>query len=102
MLVRIAALTSIFLATTIAWGILGATVFSRTGNSERDLSGKVASIWGVPQEQKAPSATYLADEKTRATSPLPLESSLIRVSLDLDHRQKGLLWYSTYRVDFQA
>src|SRR6185503_17624613 len=24
------------------------------------------------------------------------------VALDLDHRQKGLLWYDTYAVDFRA
>jgi len=33
---------------------------------------------------------------------LPLESSRIDVDLKLDHRQKGLLWYSTYTVDFAA
>ena len=31
---------------------------------------------------------------------LPLESSRINVDLDLQHRQKGLLWYSTYKVAF--
>jgi inner membrane protein involved in colicin E2 resistance len=34
------------------------------------------------------------------TTPLPLESSAIDVALDLEHRQKGLLWYSTYKVNF--
>jgi len=33
-------------------------------------------------------------------TPLPLESSNIDVDLDLSHRQKGLLWYSTYKVAF--
>jgi len=32
--------------------------------------------------------------------PLPLDSSRVDVALDLEHRQKGLLWYSTYKVDF--
>src|SRR5205814_6045420 len=36
------------------------------------------------------------------TSELPLESSSIDVKLDLEHRQKGLLWYSTYAVAFQG
>jgi len=35
-------------------------------------------------------------------SSLPLESSRIRVSVDLDPRQKGLLWYSTYGVSFDG
>ena len=33
---------------------------------------------------------------------LPLESSKINVDLDLQHRQKGLLWYSTYKVAFSG
>ena len=33
---------------------------------------------------------------------LDLEGSKIAVALDLDHRQKGLLWYSTYKVAFDA
>jgi hypothetical protein len=31
---------------------------------------------------------------------LPLEKSAIEISLDLEHRQKGLLWYSTYTSNF--
>jgi len=31
---------------------------------------------------------------------VPLERSDITVKLDLDHRKKGLLWYSTYNVSF--
>jgi hypothetical protein len=31
---------------------------------------------------------------------LPLEQSRVDVALDLEHRQKGLLWYSTYKVAF--
>jgi hypothetical protein len=36
------------------------------------------------------------------TRSLPLQSSRIRVGLDLEHRQKGLLWYSTYKVAFSG
>src|SRR5205807_6838334 len=32
--------------------------------------------------------------------PLPLDTSRIDVALDLEHRQKGLLWYSTYKVNY--
>src|SRR6202008_157433 len=35
-------------------------------------------------------------------TPLPLESSKVDVDLDLEHRQKGLLWYSTYKVGFSG
>lgn len=117
MVKRIAALIFIFLCTTAAWMILGATIFARSESSDSSLKGRVASTWGAPQEQSPPTASYLVtvarkvetvenDKKvTRTveeTTPvfLPLESSRIDVSLDLAHRQKGLLWYSTYKVAF--
>jgi len=34
--------------------------------------------------------------------PLPIEQSRIRVALDLEQRQKGLLWFPTYRVAFHG
>src|SRR6202008_4648402 len=40
--------------------------------------------------------------KENLVTPLPLESSNIDVNLDLEHRQKGLLWYSTYKVGFSG
>ncbi len=102
MLARIGALCAIFACTSVAWWILGATMFSRTSASQRDLTGKVASVWGSPQEQKAPSAMYALDSTNGATGALTLETTRLRVALDLDHRQKGLLWYSTYRVNFHG
>jgi inner membrane protein involved in colicin E2 resistance len=114
---QIAALVFIFVCTTVAWMILGTTVFSRTYSSNQQLEGRVASTWGAPQEQSPPSATYKKIEISAVTEqqlgkiitrqdkveryvPLPLDASNINVNLHLDHRQKGLLWYSTYAVDF--
>jgi hypothetical protein len=36
------------------------------------------------------------------TTPLPLEAAQFRWHWILEHRQKGLLWYSTYKVDFSG
>jgi hypothetical protein len=33
---------------------------------------------------------------------LPLDGSRIQVGLQLEHRQKGLLWFSTYKVSFDG
>jgi hypothetical protein len=35
-------------------------------------------------------------------APAPLASTRANVALDLEHRQKGLLWYDTYEVRFQG
>jgi inner membrane protein involved in colicin E2 resistance len=116
---QIAALIFIFVCTTIAWMILGSTILYRTSNSDQQLKGRVGSTWGTAQEQAPASATYskteivptslvengksiIRNDKVERIYSLPLESSRINVDLKLDHRQKGLLWYSTYAVNFAA
>src|SRR5437899_3361498 len=119
MIKRIAAITSIFLCTAVAWAILGATIFQRTYDSGSSSDSRVASTWGAPQNQSPPLASFeeqvpKKEVKTengkkietvtleKVITPLPLESSHIGVDLNLEHRQKGLLWYSTYKVAFDG
>jgi len=114
---RIGAIAFIWLCTTVAWMILAETISSRTYTSDEKLQSKVGSTWGTKQEQSPPTAYYWTrEEKKTATEingkktvrteqvavghDLPPESSRIDVDLDLNHRQKGLLWYSTYAVKF--
>ena len=116
---RIVAIAFIFICTSIAWAVLGGTIFSRTYDLSAASNDRVASTWGSTQNQTPPTAWYSTKttekeetiengkkivktaEKTVDTS-LPLDSSMINVDLDLQHRQKGLLWYSTYKVNFQG
>jgi hypothetical protein len=104
MLKRIAAIAFILICTAIAWAILGSTIFDRTRNSTGELASKVEATWGAPQRQDPPSAFYVEPDANKPSAtverPLPLESSRVRVAFDLDHRQKGLLWYATYKVAF--
>ncbi|HEX7314797.1 MAG TPA: inner membrane CreD family protein [Pyrinomonadaceae bacterium] len=119
MLKRIVAIAFIFVCASAAWMVLGATVFSRTYDSDQQLEGQVASLWGAPQSQSPPSAASVrmvpkttetlengvkkvSVENFPVTEALPLESSRVDVSLGLEHRQKGLLWYSTYKVGFDG
>src|SRR5229473_786404 len=119
MIKRIAAITFIFLCTAFAWGILGATIFQRTYESDNSSGSRVASTWGSPQNQSPPTASFeetvpKKEVKTEngkkietvtqeiVTTTLPLDSSHINVDLNLEHRQKGLLWYSTYKVAFEG
>src|SRR4030095_12780465 len=55
---RIIAITFIFLCTSVAWLILGATVFSRTYNSGNESHNRVESTWGAAQNQAPPTAAY--------------------------------------------
>jgi hypothetical protein len=95
---NIAAITAIFLCTTLAWMILGLSIVARTDGMGSDLGPQVAAMWGAPQEQMPPVAS---------TGPLPngalaLERSRVQVALGLEQRQKGLLWFPTYRVDYRG
>jgi inner membrane protein involved in colicin E2 resistance len=116
---KIVAIVIIFICAAVAWSILGTTIFHRTYSSDESLKDRVASIWGAPHVQKPPTAsttketsrkvesvengkTIVRTEKENIVKALDLEGSKVTVALDLDHRQKGLLWYSTYKVAFAA
>jgi Inner membrane protein CreD len=119
---RLLAIAFIFFCACVAWSTLGASVVSRTGESDERLAKEVARLWGGQHEQAAPAAvverprvvTEQVQEKdsrgqtvTREVSktvidrvPIPLDSSQVKVDLALDQRRKGLLWYATYGVTF--
>ena len=116
---RIVAIVFIFVCTSVAWAILGGTIFSRTYDSGLTSSSRVASTWGSEQNQSPPTASFdtkittkeevvengkktFKTVETTNTTWLPLESSVVDVGLDLEHRQKGLLWYNTYSVGFSG
>ena len=119
MVKRIAAIAFIFICTSIAWAILGSTIFYRTYSTDEQLKSRVSSSWGTAQEQTPPTAGYqvvshkqvastengitavrTVDEKSSVS--LPLEQTRANAALRLDYRRKGLLWYSTYQVDFSG
>lgn len=114
---KIAALIFIFVCTSVAWMILGATVEYRTDEYGNRLYYEVEELYGSIQYQYAPTISYSYPEKVERIDPktkrtitetktvtgrLPIAGSTIFVDFDLDHRKKGLLWYSTYMVGFDG
>jgi inner membrane protein involved in colicin E2 resistance len=116
---RILAIGFVLICTNAGWFILGSTIETRTYHSDDKLRSGVASVWGAPQQQAPPTASFevvsrkkietetdghktMRTETERRTVAVPAESSRIQVAFDLEHRQKGLLWYSTYWVDLAA
>src|SRR5690242_10924753 len=95
---RIVAIAFIFICTSVAWVILGATLFARTYDSSSVSSSRVESTWGAPQNQGPPKASFITQgskqfetvennqivKKTMNENvpvELPLESSRINVDL---------------------
>jgi inner membrane protein involved in colicin E2 resistance len=114
---RILAIAFIYACASVAWLVLGGTIFARTHRSDATLRGRVASTWGAAQEQAAPSGSVqraiarqveveengkrlVRTVEERETVPLPLERSRAHAKISMEHRRKGLLWYSTYTVGF--
>jgi inner membrane protein involved in colicin E2 resistance len=113
MLKRLVAIAFIFGCSGIAWVILGATLVSRTADSDSSQTQKLTAQWGSSQAQTAPQVsarvaveTYNKDRKRVERGyeivAVALRSSRISVNLNLEQRRKGLLWYNLYDVRFQA
>src|SRR5512138_3882066 len=99
MLTRILAIGLILVLTSVAWFILSSTIDTRTYQSDGKLRSGVSTIWGAPQQPTAPTATY---EAGKGAVTVPLDSTRLQASFELEHRQKGLLWYSTYWVNLNG
>src|SRR5262249_32438391 len=121
---RLVAIAVIFVGASIAWSVLGSSVMVRTGQNDSQLGREVQLLWGGQHRQIAPDAWIqrpvveteireTKDEKGKVSRrevknpaiheiPAALESTRAAVDLDLEHRQKGLLWYATYSVAFRS
>ena len=121
---RLIAIGFIYCCTAVAWSILGTSLVQRTGESDERLAQEVARLWGGHHDQQAPRAWVERPKDVQETvqdkdaagrvvsrtvtrtvtesTGIPLDSSRIRVGLQLDQRRKGLLWYDTYAVGFDG
>lgn len=116
MIQRIIAIGFIYLSISVAWLILGQTIHLRTQEQDGKLKDAVGQLWGTAQTQQTPQV-YRLERVTRVEPGAngqtvtrtvdekhfhSLKSSRIEVDLSLEHRRKGLLWYSTYQVEFAS
>ena len=77
----------IFCTVSVAWLILGSTVEYRTRDLTQRMGEEVDALWGP------------AGLVQEAPAPDPLKSD-IQVVFDHEQRYKGLVWFSTYAVEF--
>jgi hypothetical protein len=98
---RLFSIVVIFAVAAVAWMVLGGSVEFRTDNSDGSLGERVEGLWGGPQVQTAPKFTY-RPSGDGAAKPLTIAATDITADFALKQRKKGLLWYATYDVDFDA
>ena len=100
---RLFAIMVIFGAVSLAWMVLGGTMWARTEMLDDSLSTEMASLWGP--EVLVQTSPFWADKRgavrTDAGSIAPAASK-ITADIKHEHRYKGLLWYSTFAVTFSS
>ena len=124
---RTVAIIFIFFCSVVAWVILGGTLVHRTDKAKEFGVGAVGELWGTEQFQRAPNFYYKVareievkkggEETAEGEAPREVktkkevveefvsvepEGADVDVSLNLKHRKKGLLWFSTYVADYRA
>jgi hypothetical protein len=123
---HLVAIGLVWFGCALAWMILGSTLVVRSGEASSDLTQEVHALWGPPMVQRPPRAelvregepapasapksepatarTHDAAEKAQAPQAelARLAMSDLDVKVRLEQRKKGLLWFPTYGVAFQA
>lgn len=104
---KVLSVVLILCTVSLAWFALSGLLTHRTGSLDRRFSAEMASLWGPKVLfQQAPFVAYDSlqaplvtcdDHLTQETEPIASEISAV---FSHDHRHKGLLWYSTFLVDF--
>ncbi len=103
---QIVGIVTIFILMTIAWMILGAIMIHRTDTANTSLKGMAIENIGGVHRQYQPYIFYTRltrnEDGKSVTEEVPFNpaASDIDVSLNVEHKRKGLIWYATYTVDF--
>ena len=98
---RIFLVILIFAAACAGWSILGSATKVRSRLLKSKLGAQVCSLWGSPLMQKAPSFAVQIPGTDQVRQLMPTANQ-IDVSIVLDYRRKGLIWYPTYKVSFDG
>jgi hypothetical protein len=110
---NIIAIGIVYMMAVFGWMVLGNTIDFRTVSQDGKLKQSVGELWGTSLGQQAPKASLEVKHLAPPAIPggamtvkapdaesidVPLVSSDINVGLDLEQRQKGLLWYSMFKA----
>ena len=92
----------IFVATCIAWAVLGVAMHQRTEEQAGKSGERIADGWGPPLVQLHPTAWHAAPGTSSGRRPLAMAASDISIDLSFEPLRRGLTNHRTYVVDFRA
>jgi len=98
---RIIAISLIFSLGVASWLVLGQVNWVRSHSSNTSMYSAVKSLWGPQLVQQAPQVTVKVPGTGRIRVITPTQN-LIETDIDLEQRRKGLIWYPTYKVNFNG
>ena len=100
---QIVSVLAVLVMVSVAWVVLGSVTTKRTEDLDRALSAEMSSLWG-PRVFAQPSPWWAPSPEggREHEGAEPPAASEIGADLAHEHRYKGLLWYSTFTVDFEA
>lgn len=99
---RFLAISAILFFTTVAWFLLATALEFRSSSASAHLTPEVAQNWGPTLETKPPEFFYETPGDSQKRRQIQPEQSAVEVKLTYDPKNKGLLWYRTYFVDFEG
>jgi hypothetical protein len=97
---KLLAIAFIMVCTSAGWVLLGLALVFRTNAANGTLNDAVQAGWGGPIAQAHPYAWYDSPTGKDGRKTINPESSRVSVHLQSNPKQKGLLWFRTYEVDF--
>ena len=92
----------IFVATSVAWFVLGGAMRERTQVHSEKSGERIADGWGPPLLQAHPTAWHAAPGTSNGRRPLAVSASDISVKLRFEPLKRGLINQRTYVVDYEA
>ncbi|MHC4886293.1 MAG: hypothetical protein ACYTGH_14545 [Planctomycetota bacterium] len=96
---RIVAIIAIYLVACMGWALLGTTTATRSDQYANRLGRAAQDLWGTPLVHQAPRVSVTVPGSDRQRPIMPVKNDIL-VQVELDYRQKGLIWYPTYQVHF--
>ncbi|MHC4547783.1 MAG: inner membrane CreD family protein [Planctomycetota bacterium] len=109
---KLVCIVVIFVVASAGWQLLGKSLADRTRGAQRELGADVARMFGPRLVQTAPVVATEAQSRPpedpgrtrrRPRRPGPrLVGSDITVAFEHENRYRGLIWFSVYKVRFEA